>query len=173
MDATPTLRHRHRRILLAVLALLLLAGTVALVAPRGGPGPRHDEAALGDPLRHRTGGAGAASVVADAASDVRGDGAPSVDAADLEVGSGETPEDDMPEIPDEDDEDPGPWFPPNHGIDDFATPPIVLDLVAPVDPEVNPDLGGGPQSLSGGPVQCDGQCIERATVQPGGTSGTI
>jgi hypothetical protein len=90
-----------------------------------------------------------------------------------DVGSGETPEDDMPEIPDEDDEDPGPWFPPNHGIDDFATPPRVFDLVAAVDPQVNPDLEGGPGSLSGGPIQCDGQCIEWATVQPGGTSATF
>ena len=76
-------------------------------------------------------------------------------------------------VPDEDDEDPGPWFPPHDGPDGFAPTPLVLDLVAPVDPEVNPDLDGGPTGLSGGTVQCDGQCIEWATVEVGGTSASF
>jgi hypothetical protein len=169
MDATPTLTTRHRRFLLAVLALVLfVTGAVAAVAP---PGSSTDSRAAAADDRSSSdvdaGDEATTTTTAIATTATTG-------GADVGVpGNGETLDDDMPSVPDEDDEDPGPWFPPSHGIDDFATPPLVLDLVAPVDPEVNPDLDGGPESLSGGSIQCDGQCIEWATVQPGGTSATF
>jgi hypothetical protein len=174
MDATQTLTTRHRRFLLAVLALVLfIAGAVAVIVPLGSAGDA-GAAAEDDPSTSDAGAGATTTTALDMAATAAEDGdGPSAGGPGPEAGSGETPEDDMPEVPDEDDEDPGPWFPPNHGIDDFATPPLVLDLVAPVDPQVNPDLEGGPGSLSGGPIQCDGQCIEWATVQPGGTSATF
>jgi hypothetical protein len=174
MDATQTLTTRHRRFLLAVLALVLfIAGAVAVIVPLGSAGDA-GAAAEDDPSTSDAGAGATTTTALDMAATAAEDGdGPSAGGPEPEAGSGETPEDDMPEVPDEDDEDPGPWFPPNHGIDDFATPPLVLDLVAPVDPQVNPDLEGGPGSLSGGPIQCDGQCIEWATVQPGGTSATF
>jgi hypothetical protein len=175
MDATPTLTTRQRRLLLAVLALILFLGGLAVADPLGS----HGDAAAQDPSPSHVGARDEATTSTTSTTLATGEAA-ATDAAGAsggdpaaDVGSGETPEDDMPEVPDEDDEDPGPWYPPNHGIDDFATPPLVLDLVAPVDPQVNPDLEGGPGSLSGGPIQCDGQCIEWATVQPGGTSATF
>lgn len=177
MDASSTLTTRQRRLLLAVLALTLFLGGLAVVAPLGSHGDSAAQDRSASPAGARDRAAASTSttsttslLVTDPA--VAGDGASAAD-PDAEVGSGEIPDDDMPEVPDEDDEDPGPWYPPSHGIDDFATPPLVLDLVAPVDPQVNPDLEGGPGSLSGGPIQCDGQCIEWATVQPGGTSATF
>jgi hypothetical protein len=178
MHATPTLTTGQRRTLLALLVLVLLvAGAVAVAA--GPPSSQADDAAE---VRGASAGASDAATTATPKLDqatttttpeeASGDD-PRVGAAAIDVGSGETPEDDLPEVPDEDDDGPGPWFPPHHGVDGFATPPLVLDLVAPVDPQVNPDLEGGPTGLSGGPIQCDGQCIERATVQPGGTSATF
>ena len=175
MHATPTLTTRQRRLLLALLAVLLLVGGLAATNPLGS----HDDAAAqdqssSDPVSPTTEpGSSPTSTSTTVASGTTGAGAPGEDPA-ADVGSGDTPEDDMPEVPDgEDDDDDGPWYPPNHGIDDFATEPLVLDLVSPVDPQVNPDLEGGPDSFSNGPVQCDGQCIEWATVQPGGTSATF
>lgn len=165
MDATPTLTTTQRRLLLASLALVLFLGGLAVAAPLGSGG----SAVAQDRASSHPGARDEAS--ATTTSTTIGDGTTS--SVPGEPGSGETPEDDMPEVPDEDDEDPGPWFPPNHGIDDFTTPPPVFDLVAPTKPQVNPDLEGGPGSFSGGTVQCDGQCIEWATVQPGGTSATF
>ena len=176
MDATPTLTTRQRRLLLAVLVLILFMGGLAVAAPLGS----HGDAAAQDqssPVGASDGATATTSTSSllgtDPAAGANDTAAGANGASAADPGSGETPEDDMPEIPDEDDEDPGPWYPPHHGIDDFATPPLVLDLVAPVDPQVNPDLEGGPGSFSGGPIQCDGQCIEWATVQPGGTSATF
>ena len=177
MDASPTRTTRRRRLLLALLTLILLVGVLAVVAPLGAPGDTaaadRDRATSTTTTSSAVGadpaaGDGASTTPADADTDAEGNGA--------DPGSGETPDDDMPGVPDEDDEDDGPWFPPSHGIDDFAPEPLVLDLVAPVapvDPQVNPDLEGGPGSLSNGPIQCDGQCIEWATVEPHGTSATF
>lgn len=161
MNAIPTLTTRQRRILLALLALVLLVGSLAVAGPLRSPA----DAIAQDPSSSE-GGSREASTTTSTSTAVA---TSTTDAP----SSGETPEDDMPEVPDEDDEDPGPWFPPNHGIDDFAPTPVVLDLVAKVDPQVNPDLEGGPGSFSNGPIQCDGQCIEWATVEPGGTSATF
>ncbi len=173
MDATPTLTTRQRRLLLALLALVLLVGSLAMAGPLGSP----DDATAQDPSSSHGGSRGEASTTTSPSTTLATGTADSTDApgasVDPAVGSGETPEDDMPEVPDEDDEDPGPWYPPSHGIDDFAPTPLVLDLVAAVDPQVNPDLEGGPGSFSNGPIQCDGQCIEWATVEPGGTSATF
>lgn len=179
MHATPSLTTRQRRLLLAVLILILFIGGLAMVAPNGSS---HRDAAAaqgsssgsGAGDHDKAGSATTSSTSTTAGSGSAGaSGASGDDPAGAGVGSGETPEDDMPDVPDDDDDGPGPWFPPYGDVDDFATPPLVLDLVSPVDPQVNPDLEGGPDSFSGGPVQCDGQCIEWATVEPGGTTATF
>ena len=167
---------RQRRVLLAVLALILfMAGCVAVAVPLGSRGDANASAeddpsvADVDAVDEATTTTLEATTTTADADDV----GPSAEDADADAGSGETDEDDMPGVPDEDDEDGGPWFPPHDGPDGFAPNPLVLDLVAPVDPEVNPDLDGGPTGLSGGTVQCDGQCIEFATVEVGGTSASF
>lgn len=171
-----------RRVVLAALILLVALVTTAVAAVSwstpdqraaasdDGLDPRRSSRRAAEPASAASSSTTDAMDEAATAEDSDGDGAsPAGD----DPGPGEGPDDDMPDVPEDDDDDPGPWYPPNHGIDDFATPPLVLDLVAPVDPEVNPDLEGGPGALSGGPVQCDGQCIESATVEPGGTSATF
>jgi hypothetical protein len=171
MHAHLTLSSGQRRILLGLLALVLLVGAlVAVVEPSGSSSQarsRTNESAsapAATTTTERT--AGSTTTTSATAPEVPGGSV-------TDVASGETPEDDRPDVPDADDEEPGPWYPPHGGIDDLATPPLVLDLVAPVHPQVNPDLEGGPTSLSGGPIQCDGQCIEWATVEPGGTTATF
>jgi len=177
MDAIPTLTTRQRRALLAVLALLLfMAGCVAVAVPLGSRGAARaaedDSPVSGNAGVEATTTTALEPTTTTADADDGGSSAEDAD-AESDAGSGETDEDDMPGVPDEDDEDGGPWFPPHDGPDGFAPTPLVLDLVAPVDPEVNPDLDGGPMSLSGGTVQCDGQCIEFATVEVGGTSASF
>ena len=170
MDATPTIATRPRRLLLVLLVLVLLGGGLAMASPFGPStdltAPDQSSAPVSD-----TDGASTTTSSSTTAPTAAADGTEAPAASG--VANGETPAGDAPEVPAEGDEDPGPWFPPNHGIDDLAPNPVVLDLVAPVNPQVNPDLEGGPGAFSNGPIQCDGQCIEWATVELDGTSATF
>lgn len=172
MHANLTTTSRRRLLLAALILLLALVTTAVATASWSQP---DQTAAATERGARRADATTTTTSGEDQAAAPATDGAPAgADSESEDPSGGETPDDDMPDVPEDDDEDPGPWYPPNHGIDDFAPNPLVLDLVSPVDPELGPggqqQLGG---SFSGGPVQCDGKCIDSATVEPGGTTATF
>ncbi|MGE3620051.1 MAG: hypothetical protein AB7L84_06270 [Acidimicrobiia bacterium] len=179
---------RVRQALVATVALTVLTALVLIAVgsgnrPDGPDGPDGARALTADAAPPSTTPAPATPDRADPgpATPPPGDGgAPDGgtttpdEADDAAPGDGE--DDDMPDVPEDGDgEDPGPWIPPTAPVDDFAPTPRVFDLVTPVDPELGPggSQQGGGGTFSNGPVQCDGHCIEWATVTPGGRSATF
>lgn len=152
----------------SILLTALLASAILLASPDDGAGRAVGRSVAAPATTTST----STTVAASPGEETTQVSAPAGDVA-TDPAADEVDDDLFPEVPDADPQDPGPWFPPPLGPSDFAPNPVVLDLVA----EVDPELGEGGDAAVGGSYAADAgcsvQCIRRATATLGGTDVEI